>query len=275
MKNYQAKLVGWQLNTLFKIAPQHTVQKISRYFSSVNKRILSAEKEQFLTTAVSRELMVKDCVIRAYFWQGDPSRKILLAHGWESSAARWEFLIRALQERNYTIIALDAPGHGYSQGRLFDHDIYGAAIRSLVNQYQIHEVIGHSLGGFTLLLEYDKKPLAPVGKMILMGTPIDFKKYQLGFFERMGLSRELRTAFEKYAENKYGHNFSVFSFLDREEGPSVPVLFIHDKQDKTVPYDSTAQLAQQWKHARLYTTAGLGHGLRDQEVNKVILDFLK
>lgn len=268
------KMVGAGLNLSYKISPTWTVHQAAKLFSLPQKRSYSSTRETFLKTAQKQvQRKFDDRELQVYEWGGGP-RVIVLAHGWESGAGRWHELIPKLQEEEFTVIALDAPGHGHSKGRLYDQRLYGEAIRSLVEEYQAEAIVGHSLGGFTVLLEYYRNPMPSVQRLIFMGTPMAFNKFQKHFQRSFGFDEALGVGFERFFSKKYTIDLVNFSFLKVPDGPGIPVLFIHDKEDKIVDYKMTAQAANQWEKAELYTTEGLGHGLRGEQVYTAILDFL-
>lgn len=273
LKKAVLKLVGLGLNICYRLSPDLGVYKTTQFFSRPKKRIIPFEKEKFLQTADTEEIYLEGRVLRVYYW-GAGEQSILLAHGWESNVSRWEDLIRYLQAQNYRIIALDAPGHGHSRGKFYDQTVYGKAIRSLIEKAGVHFVIGHSLGGFTLLLEQYRAPFKGVKKMVLMGTPVSFAKYHQNFRDNFGLNKKLNRDFETYFSKKYAYDLAHFSFLQVEDCFPIPLLFIQDKTDKVVNYRSTVQLTRKWKHAKLLLTDGFGHGLRDESVYTGILDFL-
>jgi pimeloyl-ACP methyl ester carboxylesterase len=53
---------------------------------------------------------------QTYTWKGNDTI-ILLAHGWESNASRWENILPYLRKSSSTI-AIDAPAHGLSVVRI-------------------------------------------------------------------------------------------------------------------------------------------------------------
>src|SRR5690606_40658400 len=69
----------------------------------------------FLGSSDMKKLQYKNLDIQTYEWFGS-KETILLIHGWESNANRWQGVIQYLKKRNYRIIALDAPGQGLSDG---------------------------------------------------------------------------------------------------------------------------------------------------------------
>lgn len=275
MKNRVFKLIGFGLNIAYKFNPKWAVLKAAKLFSLPQKRPIPLEKKVFLETAKWEKLELDNKVLQVYKWTEASSKTVLLAHGWESNAARWQDLIKYLIAEKYLVVALDAPGHGNSDGPLFDQLLYKRAVRILIRKYEAEVVIGHSLGGFTALWGFYDQPVDTVQKLVFMGTPVSMLRYYKGFVQSFGLSKSLKLSFEKHLSNIYGLDINDFSFLNITEGLGVSTLFVHDKEDKIVTYEPTAKMAHQWKNTQLFTTIGFGHSLRDDSVYKAIIKFLK
>jgi hypothetical protein len=56
----------------------------------------------------------------------------------------------------------------------------------------------------------------------------------------------------------------------------VPLLVVHDRDDREVPWHDGAAIAAAWPGAALFTTEGIGHRkvLRDSRVVARVVDFL-
>jgi pimeloyl-ACP methyl ester carboxylesterase len=57
---------------------------------------------------------------------------------------------------------------------------------------------------------------------------------------------------------------------------STPLLVIHDRDDKEVPFDVGRHIAESWPNAELVATEGLGHQriLRDEGVRDLAVSFV-
>src|SRR5690625_1530353 len=196
-------------------------------------------------------------------------------HGWESNAARWTHVIAQLQAEHYTVISLDAPAHGNSEGERSDVPLYGKAIEQLAETHNFQFAIAHSLGGLTLLYQLYKKPIDSLERIILLAPAVEMINLIYGFKNKLKLRPGLIDVMEELFEKEYGFNFSEFSMLKLMEDCSVPALFIHDKENRIVKYKESVSLVEQWSNAELLLTKGLNHSLRGEKVNTMILNFLK
>lgn len=88
-----------------------------------------------------------------YRWNKGGSRKILIAHGFRSSAVNFEHFAKRLATKGFDVIAFDAPAHGLSEGKTLNALEYKNFIDA------IHKTFGpfdgyltHSYGGLAVSL---------------------------------------------------------------------------------------------------------------------------
>lgn len=274
VQSYLTKFAGKRLNLLYNFAPQKAVVKVEELFTHPIRYGKSKKQKEFLSTASrTEELLVDGLNIQTYCWKKG-KEFVLLAHGWQSNAARWEATIKWLLKNNLSVVALDAPAQGDSEGRFYNQNIYGKAIRQLIKKHRVKYAVGHSLGGFTLMLEQYKKPFNCIEKLIVMGAPVDFKFVRNDFKDKLGLKEELMNDFDRHFAQKYQYNLASFTMMDYHKGFSIPTLFIHDKTDKVVPYQPTKALAELWGNAQIKLTNELGHSLKSVTINQFITTFI-
>src|SRR6185295_18550638 len=53
---------------------------------------------------------------RVAAWRVGRGPAVLLVHGWQDSARLWDPLMAELETRGRAFVALDLPGHGFSEG---------------------------------------------------------------------------------------------------------------------------------------------------------------
>jgi len=275
LKKYLTKLAGRRLNLWYEISPEKAIKKSIDYFLSPRQGKINGEIPLFLTTANQTEkINIEDKNLQTYIWKRG-NKKVLLAHGWESNSSRWEKLIEKLLEENFTVISIDAPAHGKSEGEYSNVPLYGKAIDFLVRKYEINYAIGHSLGGFTLLFQQYQKEIPYLEKMILLAPATEMKNILNGFQQTLGLKNTLMQGMENYFEEKFKYSLSDFSILKLVKENPIPTLFIHDKEDRIVNYQESKNIVNQWKNSELVLTQGLRHGLKGEYVIKIIIEYLK
>lgn len=275
LKKYLTKLAGRRLNLWYEISPEKAIKKSIDYFLSPRQGKINGEIPLFLTTANQTEkINIEDKNLQTYIWKRG-NKKVLLAHGWESNSSRWEKLIEKLLEENFTVISIDAPAHGKSEGEYSNVPLYGKAIAYLEKKYQINYAIGHSLGGFTLLFQQYQQKFSHLEKMILLAPATEMKNILRNFQHGLGLKSAFMKDFGVYFEEKFNYNLADFSILNAQQEIPVPALFIHDKEDKIVSYKESENIVKHWENAELVLTNGLKHGLRGAYVITIITEYLK
>ena len=144
------RIIGSYFNIASLITPKKMAAKAFILFCTPRKGQVSPKQKEFLENAKDLIIEVENNSIQTYKWKGSGST-ILLMHGWESNTFRWRNFIPLLQKENYNIIAMDAPAHGNSSGTQFNIPLYTTCAQKIINTYSPTFIIGHSLGGMTLL----------------------------------------------------------------------------------------------------------------------------
>lgn len=274
IKKIITKLKGRQLNILYEVVPDKAIDQSFRLFLTPRKGAINAIAEDFLNTASETErITVDQHQIQTYIWKGG-ERKALLVHGWESNTFRWKALIEKLLKKNFTVISLDAPAHGNSDGQFSNIPVYGTAVVQLIEKHKVQYAVGHSLGGFTLLYQQYEGGISSLKKMVLLAPALEMENIVKGFQNTLGLKQPLIEDFGKRFEEEYHYNLSEFSVLNLLEKSEIPTLFIHDRDDKIVSYKESENLVSQWENAELILTDGLNHSLRSEAVSDAVVNFL-
>lgn len=273
MSNYLPKLIGALINFIGFISPKFAAKLAIDLFSTPKKGKITTEEAEYLKTAIQDDVPFENILIKTYHWKGE-KETILLVHGWESNSFRWKDLIEQLKSQNYNIVALDAPGHGASEGRLFNAILYAGCINLVVKKFDISTIIGHSVGGMASVFFQHKYQLESIEKLVLLGAPADF----VGVFSRyenmMGYNKRVSKALKSYVLKKYKHPPEYFSPAVFSKDIKAKGLIIHDKKDRIIPYKDGLKFKQNYTNSEFIATKGFGHGLKSEKVYNHILDFL-
>jgi esterase/lipase len=268
------KSYGAYINLLCLFAPKKATLLAFSLFSHPRKgKLTTTQLPSFLAEA-EKEIFDKDGqAIQTYIWRGN-EKIIFLLHGWESNTARWKKLIPHLLETGHTIIAIDAPAHGLSEGKEFNVIRYAASINIVAKKYSPNYIIGHSIGGKASLYYQATYNNPTVEKMVLLGAPSD---YAIIFKNYVGLLR-LSSRMEQLIHQHYWDRFQIkvaeFSAQYYAQSITAKGLLLHDLDDKVVLHDESQKINHYWKASVLETTQGLGHSLQNKIVYKKIVDFL-
>lgn len=274
MKNLIAKALGLYLDTLSYIAPTAGSGAGFALFCRPFRVALNKKQLAFFETAAKFFLEHDGHRVHGYRW-GTGSKKILFLHGWQSHTYRWKAYIEALPKSEYTIYSLDAPGHGLSPGNFLTVPLYSSLIESFIRQHeQVHTIVGHSLGGFSLLYTHYRLPDLPVDRIILLAPPGEASDFISVFQKTLGVSDRTVSLVIKHFSRRYQVGPNFFSSLKFAQNLKVKGLIIHDQHDPEAPYGYSIPLHKVWTQSRLVTTKGLGHNLKSPAVVKEVVDFI-
>ena len=268
------KSIGLYINFLSLVAPHKATQLAYRLFSEPRDGKLSKDNLPEILKETEKETYYhNESHFQTYTWKGNDTI-ILLAHGWESNASRWEKMLPYLRKSGSTIIALDGPAHGLSGGTEFNIPQYASFIDILVQKFKPQYLIGHSLGAKTCLYYQANFQNNSIKKTVVLGSPSDFKIILHNYIEMLSLNsiiaRGLEAHYLKHFKLKL-ENFSakVFAAAIQTKG-----FIAHDKDDTIVLFEEGKKIASTWKNAVFIETTGLGHSLHSDELYKKIARFL-
>ena len=274
MKALLIFVLGAYYNALSYISKAYAAHKAILLFSKPRKGKITEEQEDFLGTAFQEELQFENLPIMTYRWLGK-KETILMVHGWESNSGRWQNLILKLKQKGYHIIALDAPAHGQSGGKLFNAILYSEFIQEASKHFKPKIIITHSVGGMATTFCLNKYQNKELEKLVLIGTPSEFKQVLKRYTDMMGYNQRIINGINAVILERFGAEPSAFSTAKFIKGIDLKGLIIHDEDDKVIPYSDAVQIKNSFKNSALITTKGMGHSLNNGEVASYILDFLE
>ena len=268
-------MLGIYLETLAFISPAYAARKGFVLFCRPFRVPVTQKQIAFFNTATRFQLEHEGYAVQGYRW-GHGRKKILFLHGWQSHTYRWKPYIEALPEDQYTIYSLDAPGHGLSSGNFLTVPLYSSLIEDFLRQHDdLHTVIGHSLGGFSLLYTFYRLPILPVDRIILLAPPGEASDFISVFQKTLGLSERTVQLVVGHFAKRYRVTPEFFSAQRFAASLKVNGLIIHDVEDLEAPYAHSIPLHKVWRESKLVTTKGFGHNLRSASVVKDVIDFIQ
>ena len=223
-------------------------------------------------------------VIRGYTWlpaDGTYKATVLLVHGWSGQAlSMWPF-INPLLEKDFRVIAMDAPAHGSSHGKTTNILKVSTALREFLrNEPELQGIIAHSFGGpvtaFTLR-QYMRDNTLPTRNVVTLGAPDTFSYMVQEFSEMLSIPPGPINYLINHLETLLGEKLAAMgtgSFFRTVEG--LNLLVIHDRGDDRVPAEQAGLMAEHIHDAKLMLTEGLGHRriLRDEKVITAAIDHI-
>jgi pimeloyl-ACP methyl ester carboxylesterase len=202
---------------------------------------------------------------------------VAFIHGWSGRGTQCREFIKPITEAGFTLVAVDAEGHGASPGKVSDITRFNGAVKAISEHYngQLAGAIGHSLGGAAILLAIKEGLHVP--RAVVISTPSIATDILSEFLQRVGGSPQTGEYLNQLIKKRHGRTLEEFSaYQSAKELPAVPVLLAYDRSDTDVPFYHAQPLLDTLKDARLLATEGYSHTriLRSPEVIKETVAFL-
>jgi len=268
--------LGKYYNALHLVAPRKAAVKAFDLFCTPRGGRIKEKDKPFLERAQQGNVYTSSGQrIRTYTWAGNPDKVVLLLHGWQSNAGRWRRLGPVLEAEGYTVLAIDAPAHGQSEGRLFNAYLYAEAVHAVLQTQPVHYMVGHSVGGMTLSYFVTHFEAPTVQKLVLLGAPSDLEDIAAHFNKALRLSDRTQQSVRRYFEKRFGNPVAYFSVAGFCARIAHPTLVIHDKQDPLANITDAYRYGKALPNAQLFVTENLGHELQDESVYAEIVRFLE
>jgi pimeloyl-ACP methyl ester carboxylesterase len=267
------KIIGKTLNTLSVVAPKYASTKALNLFATPRKGRYTQKQRNVIDDSVVETLTYQGLNIQTYRWNGR-NKTILLAHGWESNASRWDYLLDALKTEDYNIIALDGPAHGDSSGKQFNALLYSQCINLVAQHFKPEVLIGHSVGGMASIFALYNNDMPFVKKLISLGAPAHFTGVFLRYKKMMGYNHKISKGLDRIVIERFNNPVDYFSAANFTASFDIEGLIIHDKRDLIIPYEDALLFKSKFKNSELITTKGFGHGLKDQSLTSKIIGFI-
>ncbi len=275
MKNLIAFVLGRMLNTLAVIAPRYGGKIGFRIFCHPFRGKMQPYHHKFLNTATKSTLHHDGVDVQVYRW-GKGEKKILFLHGWQSHTFRWKNYIEAFSGDDYTLIAIDAPGHGLSKGNMLTVPLYSEVIEKLIlKEGEFEAIVGHSLGAFTTLYTFHRLPLLPVKRIVALASPGTANEFTHFFQSSLKLNEYTMKQVRRYFEEFVGERVEFFNAEKFAASITQAGLIIHDEGDEDTHYQYSIALNKAWKKSTLHLTKGLGHNLKSPMIIEEVVNFAR
>jgi len=280
MKLAQKLTIGYiraQLNIMAMISKKKAARKAFDIFCTPFRK----SKKKPLPLFDKAELLsfpLNDHVIRGYRWNSGGTKKILIVHGFESSAKNFERYISPLVKKGYEVMAFDAPAHGKSGGNRISLPVYIQTINKVAELYgPIDGFITHSFGGLATSHYLETTAHNENTRLVLIAPATETTSAIDSFFSFLKLNTDIRKEFDELIYEKGGVWPDHYSIRRAMKHIQAKVLWFHDENDDMTPLEDALNVAKD-NHPNLefVTTQGLGHRriYRENAVMKRIFEFL-
>lgn len=256
------------------ISPELAGAGAARLFLSTRRHPVPERDRAQLQTARRWQLESEWGPLAAWTWGPEAGPTIALLHGWEGRASQLGAFVPPLVAAGFRVVGIDGPGHGESPGRSSSLVALAKALRTLGNHLgPFAGVVAHSAGAVSTIHAL-KRGLA-AERLVCVAPGVDLDGYAREFARLFGLSAAVSGSMRRRIERRLGVSWEE---LDPRSAPAdrrVPLLVIHDRNDREAPFAGGAALSKAWG-ARLIATEGLGHTriLRNESVVAQATEFL-
>jgi pimeloyl-ACP methyl ester carboxylesterase len=230
--------------------------------------------------AKSLSLATGEEKLAGYHWVPEQpmGKKMLIVHGFAGSCYSFDRYIGPALAKGYEVIAFDAPGHGKSTGNRLNLISYKWALEDILKHHGLFDAyLTHSLGGMSLMLALENYQQQHHGRIALIAPLVEAQRSAESFLGFLQVPPRLRSEFEREITERAGHPLTWFSMPRLVQHHRGKILWIHDRDDDTTPFEDVAPFQQNLPdHVELMVTSGLGHSriYRDNAVRKKVLEIL-
>ena len=252
----------WAARQLFRAlsfgAPGLTKRLVERVFFTPGSYIPTEEERSRLRQAEPLDVRVHGRNIRGWKWGDGPG--VLLVHGWNGRGIQLHRYIDPLVWAGRSVIAIDGPAHGESEGRRTSYFEFTDVIRSLTDPdrgLRIRGIVAHSFGAAAAVNALAHQGAA--AETVLLAPPLQLRKMFLGVLERHGVPPRIHEEMIASYESRYGYSLERDDPHRRLGDLRAPVLVVHDREDPVVPHEESEAVCGRFGHVSLRSTSGLGH----------------
>jgi pimeloyl-ACP methyl ester carboxylesterase len=252
-----------QLKTIAVVSPRRAAEKAFRLFCTPYAGKPQRKAPAVFHKAKKINFPLDGNRIAGYHWlpEHPNGKKILIAHGFSSNAAKFEKYVNPLLLAGFEVLAFDAPGHGHSSGYILNAYIYRNMLLHVETLYgPVYGIMGHSLGGLAAALTMEMLPDNNGRKLVLVAPATETETAVQNFFRMIRADEKLQLAFRQYISELTEHPATYFSVSRVVAAVQTPVLWVHDRRDTICPFADVAPvMAGDHSHIRFHITEGLGH----------------
>jgi len=234
-------------------------------------------KPTIFKQAENIKITVNDCQINGYKWNPSANKQLLILHGFESRAYKFDMYIAPLLNKGWGITIMDAKAHGKSEGKQIILPDYVAMIETLEKIYgKFSGYLAHSFGGIAVSLHLEKSPNDDA-KLTLIAPATETETAILLFSKIVGLKAQVVKTIDDLILEKSGKPTSFYSLKRIVPTLNNKILWVHDQNDKITPLSDVQPLIDQHpSHVEFVITNGLGHSqiYKEEKVIDRVVDFL-
>lgn len=215
--------------------------------------------------------------INGYRWNTIAKKQLLILHGFESMAYKFEMYIAPMLAEGWGVVIMDAKAHGKSEGERIILPDYVSMIEQLENDFgKFSAYLAHSFGGIAVSLHLEKTKNA-AARLVLIAPATETDTAINLFSKIVALKKEVRLALDDLILEKSGNPTSFYSVKRIVPKLENNIMWIHDKNDNITPLSDVEPIMRaQLSHVQFLITKGLGHSriYKEKEVIRTVIAFI-
>ncbi len=182
----------------------------------------------------------------AYSWGSGPA--VLLMHGWGGHAGHMTEFVAPLTQAGYRAVAVDAPAHGCSEGRLSSVVHFAAAMQAAADTCgPLHGIVAHSFGAAGAVRALHSG--LSVNGVVFLAPQASFNGYWQLFRRSLGMADADWQAMTDISEARLKVSFADVHPAIHAPAMTAPLLVLHGTSDRMVPPSEGRELARLWPGA--------------------------
>lgn len=267
-------VVRFLFRSVQRISPSLASRMLARVFLTARRHPTPLREKRWLRG--SRKLTIRSRRHRVSAWTKGNGPVVLLVHGWEGRGSQMGAFADALAAVGFQVVTFDAPGHGESTGRTSSLVEMADAVEDVASEMgPVFAVVAHSAGTAASSIALDRG--LAVEAALYIAPPLDLGDFLDTVARLLGLDSQIATLTQKRIERRFNVQWDDLKALHIAPRMSSPLVLIHDRHDRQVPWENSRTLAEAWPGARLISTSGLGHQriLNDPGVVTTVVEELR
>lgn len=275
MKKFVFKSIGNFINLTAILFPKWSSNYAFDLLCKVKRVGISKKGQEFFDKGTTTHLNAGGHSAVLHTW-GTGDRHIIFLHGWMSNAQRWLPYAHKLDYSEFTLHALDMPGHGMATGDSLNLEMCRDALAQTFQKLgKVDTVVGHSLGSLVAAYTYLHNPSVSVEKFVIMGSPSGMDAIFVYFKQMLGLSNKAINNLEKTVNSILKIPHTEVTMTHFFEKTVQPVFVVHESTDKVTPFQPIEQASKNQKNIKQYITNDQDHNLKGKEVVNKVIQFIK
>jgi pimeloyl-ACP methyl ester carboxylesterase len=263
----------WSLRALDQASPSLAARLGEHLFLTPPRHRAPRHERKALQGGRAFDVAIASGRLRGWRFGRDP--RVLFVHGWGGRGSQLLPLAEPLLKAGLSFATFDAPAHGVSTGRTTSVPGFADSVTAIATRLgSVRAVVAHSMGGAATAMAVRNG--LRLDAAVFIGMPRNPGRFFGDFVTALALRPSLASAVKARVEGRVGLRMDDLDIQHLIPETSVPLLVVHDKEDKEVAWENGEAIARHWPDARLLTTSGLGHRrvLRDRGVAEQVGAFL-